>query len=426
MVIVGSPIQALTAQWPMEGHDLSRRGLSPYSPVTEGPGVIMKVGLGNDWGSELLIGEDGTIYTSVGGTIFAIDANGKVLWSNHSSWSAVPKALTETGDIMVLANQDLFILDHQDGKELWRYQRLANQYVDWALSLEDGSLLIQLINDYGSSYSFQLEKLSPQRTLEWQMNLKGNFSAPASISQNGTIFLTGPTELRACNPNGNPLWNTTIPGYYESQTSPILAEDGTIYVHARSVLSSFSPNGSIRWYVYLPTNIGSCSLDRSGNIIVGLSPGWDYSDNTSQQVGSSLICLSSDGSILWRRWLPDSPGGGCTCTPNGLIYFAGSNSLMVLDENGAMLWQYEHGYVSTSPVISVNGTVYFIVLNDKSDILYTRTNLYSIRGEIGPSPLLFGFIVLVPVIILLAFIIRSVIRSQGKGSTPPPRIDDKR
>jgi hypothetical protein len=425
ILIVGFPVQALTAQWPMEEHDLSRRGLSPYSPVAEGPGVMWKVGLGNDWSSALLIGADGTIYTSVGGTIFALDPNGKILWSNQSSKSAVPKALTDTGDIMVLVHQDLLILDHENGKEIWRYQRSAHQYIDWAVSLEDGSLLMELLNDYGSSFSFQLDKLTSQRTLDWQLNLNGNFSAPASVSPNGTIFFNSITELRALYPNGKPFWNATIPGYYESQTSPILAEDGTIYVHARSVLSAFSPNGSIKWYVYLPTSIGSCSLDRSGNIVAGLVPGWVYSDNSSaQQVGPSLVCISPDGSILWKRWLPDSPGGGCTCTQNGLIYFAGSNSLMVLDENGTMLWQYEHGYVCAPPVISANGTVYFTVLNDKSDILYTRTNLYAIRGEVGPSPVVFELVVVMPVIILLALIIRSVFKSKRRGNAPPPRDDE--
>lgn len=270
-LIASSPIQALTAQWPMEGHDLSRRGLSPYVPANEGPGVIWKAGLGVDWGSELLIDEDGTVYAVAGGTIFAFDENGKMLWSNQTSrWPNIQSAeLTVEGNILVNGGGSIFILDHENGQGLWRYQTSAGQYIEWTACLEDGSILIEFYNDFAPSFGYQVAKLSPQRTLDWTLNMNRSYSLPASVSSNGTIFLASHSKLCAVDQNGSLLWNRTVQGYSITDSSPLLAEDGTIYVHSDPKLFAFSPNGTMKWEVFLPLDKeGAWSMDRNGNIVI--------------------------------------------------------------------------------------------------------------------------------------------------------------
>ncbi|MDD1756893.1 MAG: PQQ-binding-like beta-propeller repeat protein [Methanomassiliicoccales archaeon] len=392
----------------MEGHDEGRMALSEYAFQEQGQGVMWRAGFRDpndifgNYGSQLLVGDDRSIFAIVGEKVIKLDQAGSVQWS---AYVHVPQgfSLMENGDVLVTGGLSLTILDQRTGAQTWAYS--SESYLpmfDWSICLEDGSILFTETYNWneGLSYEYRLTKLSPEKEREWAINLGEDALSPAAVGPDGTIYI-GNYHLYALSPGGEILWNGTGAGAFNNHPIPMIHPEIGVIFPTRYSLSALTYDGDTIWDFFLNGSIEACAIDGNGNILVSLIP---ENQGLEGQDAPCLLCLSPSGELIWRYNLPDQPSTGITCSANDLIFVPTTTTLVVLDLNGTMIWQHKFlGLLFATPVLSENGTLYLLVSQDASNpFLKPYTNLYAIQGEVRPD---FPFVLVLSIfLIFVAFI----------------------
>jgi peptide/nickel transport system permease protein len=179
----------------------------------------------------------------------------------------------------------------------------------------------------------------------------GQIWASERVDPYGTNFLNsiGPTDAKR-------LWVVNHPAGFAG--SPAISKDGTIYVSCLdSTLMALNPDGTTRWEIGLPeVPLGPLAIGPQGIIYVTDSKG-------------GLTAISSDGNILWtyKTDVFGKPNNGPIISPNGTIYYLQEDSrgdtLYAILPNGERLWSMQPGTRSadTGPRLSPDGQQVFVV-----------------------------------------------------------------
>lgn len=192
--------------------------------------------------NSVVISSDGTIYVAGAAKIFALDKNGKEIWSKSYQGTQGP-TISKDGTIYFLSQNTIIALD-KSGKEKWKFKANGNMNFGPTIG-QDGTI-------YQGSWDGYFYAINNDGSLKWKYKTVGAISYPASIDQKGTIYLGGGDahagtdgNLYAFNPDGNLKWK------YDTKTmrvgSPAIGSDGLIYVAAAPNLFVFDSSGNLKW-----------------------------------------------------------------------------------------------------------------------------------------------------------------------------------
>lgn len=372
--------------------------------------------------NSVAISSDGIIYVAGAQKIFALDKNGKELWSRSYQATQGP-ALAEDGTIYFLAQDTIVALD-KNGREKWKFKTGGNTAFGPTIG-PDGTI-------YQGSWDGYFYALNQDGTLKWKYKTAGKVSYPASIDKNGIIYLGGgdahgglDSNLYVFNPDGTLRWK------YDTKAmrvgSPAIGPDGLIYVAAAPSLFVLDPDGNLKWkkgpeisfnniQVVYAAECGAPPLPacngirpQDGNIPLqsssdcGAPPlppcsGMGQPQNgslTAPLPGQNNIAgiitpaIASDGTIYIGnaqgilsaidpktqkvKWTyqtgadPKQPGFyGLPSFPivdkTGAVYIGSVDGKMyAVDKDGKLLWSYQTGdkITESSPAFGPDGTLYF-------------------------------------------------------------------
>jgi outer membrane protein assembly factor BamB len=161
------------------------------------------------------LADDGTIYVSDGGHVFAVDPSGSVKWQFEAGW--LGSAVIDTDGVLYFSNGTAVYAVNPDGNLKWKFspQPRVNLLTSPALAA-DGTLYI------GGEFAFIA--IRPDGTLKWNLRLPSPTSS-ATIAPDGTIyFACGYSALCAVEDAGSPLMHSSWPKQFHdlANTSNIL------------------------------------------------------------------------------------------------------------------------------------------------------------------------------------------------------------
>ena len=204
-----------------------------------------KFNLGSMTGGDpnsVVVSSDDTIYVAGAQEIFALDKNGKEIWSKNYPATQGP-TLSEDGMIYFLSQNTIVALD-KNGNEKWKFKTNGNTAFGPTIG-PDGTI-------YQGSWDGYFYAINKDGNLKWKYKTAGAVSYPASIDKNGIIYLGGgdahagpDSNLYAFNPDGSLRWK------YDTKTlrvgSPAIGPDGLIYVPAAPDLFVLDSSGKLKW-----------------------------------------------------------------------------------------------------------------------------------------------------------------------------------
>jgi outer membrane protein assembly factor BamB len=364
--------------------------------------------------NSVAVSSDGIIYVAGAGEIFALDKNGKELWSKIYQSTQGP-ALSEDGTIYFLSKDTVVALD-KNGNEKWKFKTNGNTGFGPTIG-PDGTV-------YQGRWDGYFYAINKDGTLKWKYKTAGTVSYPASIGQNGTIYLGGgdahagpDSNLYAFNPDGSLKWK------YDTKAlrvgSPAVGPDGLIYVPAAPDLVVLDSSGNLKWkkgpeigfynvpVVYAaecgPPPLPPCNGMNQSSGECGAPPlppcggmGQPQNENMFQPssdqgdiAGIITPAISPDGTIYVGnaqgilsaidpetrevKWTyqtgadPNQPGFyGLPSFPlvdkQGTVYIGSVDGKMyAVDKDGKLLWQYQTGgkITEASPAFGSDGVLYF-------------------------------------------------------------------
>jgi len=368
--------------------------------------------------NSVVVSSDGIVYVAGSQNIFALDKDGKEIWSKNYQGTQGP-TVAEDGTVYVLAQNTIVALD-KDGNEKWKFKTGGNTGFGPTIG-SDGTI-------YQGSWDGYFYAINKDGTLKWKYKTDGAISYPASIDQNGIIYLgggdahSGPdSNLYAFDSGGNLKWK------YDTKAlrvgSPAIGSDGLVYVAAAPYLIVLDSSGNLKWkkgpegnfnnpqannnsQVFkvgecggppLPPcgGIGQCGappLPACGGIQpFGIQPPTQNGNFPSKDDIAGIItpAIASDGTIyignaqgILSAVDPDTqevkwtyqtdvdlnkPGFyGLPSFPvvdkDGTVYIGSvDGNMYAIDKNGELLWKYQtDGQISeSSPAFGPDGTLYF-------------------------------------------------------------------
>lgn len=217
--------------------------------------------------------------------LYALDLNGKLVWSFESGeplWSA---PLVENG-VVYLSSMDhsLYALDLQSGKTIWQVElggaivyspamdednlyvaTMANEVV--AVRKTDGKIVWQnMANDglwsqpaaydgriYYGDFSGKIYAVSSEQGQPvWDYTMGEMVSGAPAIMPEGVVFAGENGKLLALDFDGNLLWNRTVEG--KLYTGPVVVDGQLILgiVQGDAVIRTFNFEGSEIWPPFTP------------------------------------------------------------------------------------------------------------------------------------------------------------------------------
>ena len=142
--------------------------------------------------------------------------------------------------------------------------------------------------------------------------------------------------------SGTSRWNVSVRGFSE-----VAVGADAVYVAHERALSAFGPSGEKRWQTEFSAEVRSVRMI-DGTLVLSVGPSADE---------SSLVGLSTDGAVRWRRSISTR-----VLVPHGDRVYAMNDSVAAVSADGQVLWHVDaHGHY---PLLSADGTR-----------LYTRTNV---------------------------------------------------
>jgi len=217
-----------------------------------------------DWvDSSPVLGPDGAIYVSSGGTLYAIASSGKQKWSSHVGGETTSATIGTDGTVYfatsywMVAESDLYAMN-RDGTQTWTFK--ADGIVRTPVIGPDGTIYA-LCPPVGGGGSSTLHALRPDGTQAWQYTIEDHVMDAPGVASDGTIYLASDGGVVfALSPDGDKKWERHVGGIIEC--SPTIAADGTVYVLGDELIA-LSSNGDVRWrtapdeYVYSSATIGA-------------------------------------------------------------------------------------------------------------------------------------------------------------------------
>lgn len=346
--------------WPTAYFDNQRDGRSPYSgPATLEVRWTCEIGaVSRAWS---VIGKDGTVICGATGKVLSVNpADGTIAWEFPVGESeAKTCAIGDDGTIYTSAGNTVYALS-EDGQQKWTYD--IGSEADEPTRGDDGTV-------YVGSTGGKLVALSEEGEQEWEYLAPGNIRSPA-IDEDGNLYCGGSTlVMYALDEDGQQKWvfkpEGDLPHYQglmpwvNTISMPSIGEDGTIYagslimpmgmtttgemienyqVPTPGKLYAITPGGQKKWeYSRAETNslIKTPTIGKDGTLYAGTS------------VWKVLAINPADGSLIWEFDTIEDPTEcptvfSPTIGKDGLLYAATTNSrIYCITPQGTEQWHYD-------------------------------------------------------------------------------------
>ncbi len=268
------------------------------------------------------------------GYFMALYPNGSVKWDFETrNWVVASPLIMEDGRI-VFGCQDgyIYCLD-KNGSLQWEFHTL---YRVWSTPCSDASGNIYFTS---GMYLFSLDGNGTER---WQVKLdQSDTSSPMIYQQEFVVIADSTGAVRCLDLNGELSWKIEL-GYgtisdpailsngsfviatssHYHIASPVVDKKGNIYFGSGRCMYGLYPNGSLKWNISVN---GACSepvIGPDGRIFIGTHNGlvaignedkmWPYVQMDDfigpySEYGAELVCIGSNGEILWNYSTEDIP-----------------------------------------------------------------------------------------------------------------------
>ena len=185
--------------------------------------------------------EGGTVYApSNDGNLYAINANGELLWSfetGHYIWSQPQLA----ADAIYFGSMDHFVYGlSKNGDQRWSVE-MGGAVIGSPVLSEDGSAL------YVGSIGNEIVALDTSTgDLLWALETEDSVWGRGILSEGTLYFADSGGTLYALNPSdGEPLWQTEFAGSVVGGLTAIT--DGFVLATEEGVIKAFNFDGSPKW-----------------------------------------------------------------------------------------------------------------------------------------------------------------------------------
>lgn len=368
--------QSSESPWPMFGHDERHTYTSHY----KGPDSLQIAWIftldeqisKSDYtaGTEAtspIIGSDGSIYiTTEGGYIYSISHSGVLNWKLHLGGEYYNKIFTpaigKNGIIYIAVENDpfhtyLYALD-VNGKVIWKKEHAPFAFSSPAIG-HDGTIYIGY-EKWGAGGG-GMQAINSDGSLKWNYETPTEIACSPAIDREGSVYF-GTTNVinadkyfYAVNSDGTEKWKADIRS--ASVCPPSIDYNGNIYYGSwMDGLFVFKAIGAMNWR-YIINQVRNILIPKDGlNVCRSFEAGVDR----------KLVAFNNSGDKLWEYDAPfyfEAPAADST----GMIYLAGQKSVLAIDQNGKLSWEFDKlpGKASTPVVLGANKNIYLGIGNNK-------------------------------------------------------------
>ena len=227
-----------------------------------------------------VIDADGTVYAvNLAGQLLAIYPDGILKWSHDTNDYVLSElAIDSSGVIYFSGMKKIYAIDN-DGKEVWSYAvGDGTTFANTPSIAPDGTIYVTA--SFTGSANDKLYAFDKSGTLKYSKDLPGKANGQMAIASDGTIYIlmSNSSEsgfLAAFYQNGDPKWQLQTPGGQPPSGAPIIDNGGTVYYTTEQILSNYSylvavkSNGSEKWEKEIERCYSSPVIGKDGTIFVG-------------------------------------------------------------------------------------------------------------------------------------------------------------
>lgn len=371
--------------WPTYGQNVRHDGRSPYRGPLQLPSVKWTFTRANDhWGTDHRgtgIGANNTVYLAAGmAGIYAIDSNsGQMKWlfsapnTGHETWVEFPPTIAADGTLYITSENDYIYALDPNGKELWSFR--AN-HLHTPVSISPDGSSIHFVSEDG--YLFALNRRDG--TLKWRYRLGyGAYGTgrriPVVYDTAGNLYFGWVEAVWSLTPSGQKRWSLPIQNRGKYVVGPAVSNDGnTLYFVNADALLAVTLDGKQKWQQVL----GRSAFDRTpaiasdGTVYIGAEDGFVYAFNPN-------------GTLKWKQqYLPAGGWGGgvksnILLDVQGILYFYGKDGYVyaVSSQTKQVLWRYnsaqnDPSYPGIQLSLDADGTLY-VPVNQRMTLALARS-----------------------------------------------------
>jgi outer membrane protein assembly factor BamB len=248
-----------------------------------------------------------------GSYLLAVDTSeGKLKWEMKVSDSAAETwgahVVTDSAGRIYVYGGDTLAVFEPGGKKLWSYKflvgpqyKLSRLATGPTLSIDES--VVYILNRVGRGiYAFEA---STGKVL-WHNKIEcRNDNATPTVAPDGTIYISdhGTKQLYALDPDGKIKWKHSFKDEVDSpcltSTNVTVGRDGTLYADLKYrcggpggwIFALDPKDGSVKWRFTFERGLldSPMSVDRDGNIYIGIGDGYLYSLNPEGNVNWKLL-----------------------------------------------------------------------------------------------------------------------------------------
>lgn len=287
----------------------------------------------SSWFSAPAVGEDGTVYMVGGdGILYAVSDEGTIEWTAQTSgelyWIWSP-SIGPDGTVYAATDAEVLYAFDPHGLEKWSFPGISR-----SLAVGKDGSIYGICEEEDSNYMVALD---PDGTVRSKLCVEGRILDGFALDSDGNVYFGTWNEVGwgedtsyfyAVSQDSSVKWRYPLYGGF--LTGPVIGEDGTIYVCAEEVDTSGSS-----WYI-----------DTDGYV----------------------YALSPDGELEWKLELNGSPYDFQTPAvgSDGTIYVAVTSydgGLYAISPSGNILWEitsrrYTDYFYASAPAMASDGTLY--------------------------------------------------------------------
>ena len=283
----------------------------------------------------------GAVYAGGGGSVYALDTQGRVRWRTPTGGNPTSPPVVIQG--LVYANVgggSIYAMDTGTGLVSWNHTGGGTSAASQSPAVAQG--LLYAGGDDGTVYAMDMAA----GTIRWRFPAGGAISTPVLAGSGIVCFVMNRWVYALDMVQGRLLWKQS-PGF-GGDLAPTIG-DGVVYIGGDFGGSLFAVHATTGRALWTAPNLSALSLAPTA------ASGGVYTDGWS-----NVIALdAADGTVRWNRH-----GLGNTFPPvvaSGVVYAAGSanKTLCAIDaHSGAQNWAFTtYGSISSPPTVA-GGAVY--------------------------------------------------------------------
>lgn len=287
-----------------------------------------------------LYAADGTTFTTCGGTVYALDGAGRLVWSwRPDSAGAGALALGSDGVLYATGNFGMVYALSQTGKVTWSFR--GEGIHCGLLAAANGLLYFKTRMQYGECHGY-LYALNRDGSQRWRYEPEYQFDGrPPALGPDGAVYdLSHAGTLLRVNPRGAADWQLELG---ENPYGPAFISGAVVVAHRTPeegdyawLLSALNPRtGRARWQYTLPQQpIGPPVVGPDG--VIYITCYYQPPGDRHQPYRCGAWAVSPSGELVWQRDFENVSRVKPLFVRGDKLYATSNNGDLILDADGAI------------------------------------------------------------------------------------------